>query len=119
MVDRISGKPVDNQQLLQVGQNAVEKVNQEAAKESASVGSLGTLDQATISDEALKAYEQEKEVLKFSRLAMRVKEPYDADKVARMKDLIDSGRINDYLRNLDNGALADSILNSAAGAFLR
>ena len=92
MVDRISGNSVDNNQLLQVGQNAVEKVNQEAAKEASSTDSLSGFDKATISDEAIKAYEQEKEILKFSRLAQRVQD-YDAEKVARMKDLVDSGRI--------------------------
>lgn len=120
MVDRVSGSPIQDSQLLQLGtQQAVEKVNQQAAADSSGVAANDLMDQATISDEAKNAYEQEKEVLKFSRLAMRVKEPVDTDKVARMKDLLDSGRINDYLRGLDAESMADSILNSATGSFLR
>jgi len=119
MVDKISGSNIQDAQLLQVGtQQSVETSNQQAAQDSASAASFNTLDQATISDAAKQAYEQEKETLKFSRLAMRIQEPYDADKVSRMKDLVNSGRINDYLRNLDTGSIADNMLNSAAGGFL-
>lgn len=125
MVDSISGKPnhIQDANLLGVNQQqsseSVQKVNVESARESANVGSLKLLDEATISDEAKKAYESEKEVLRFSRLAQRIKEPYNSDKVAQMKNLVDNGRINDYLRSINTDELANSLLNSPSGAFLR
>jgi predicted lipid-binding transport protein (Tim44 family) len=125
MVDSISGKNPNIQDagLLGVNQQqssqSVEKVNVESAKETAALGSVKLLDEATISDEAKKAYESEKEVLRLSRLAQRVQEPYDAEKVAQMKNLLDNGRINEYLRSLNTEAIAESILNSPSGAFLQ
>lgn len=125
MVDSISGKPnnIQDASLLGIGQQqssqSVEKVNVESAKDAAALGSTKLLDEATISDEAKKAYESEKEVLRLSRLAQRIKEPYNADKVAQMKNMVDSGRINDYLRSLNTDAIAESILNSPSGAFLK
>jgi hypothetical protein len=125
MVDSISGKPnnIQDASLLNIAQQqssqSVEKVNLESAQDTAALGTTQLLDQATISDEAKKAYESEKEVLRLSRLAQRIKEPYDADKVAQMKNLVDSGRINEYLRSLNTDELADSILNSPSGAFLQ
>ena len=124
MVDSISGKNhINEADLLGVSQQqssqSVEKVNTEAARQAGNASSLKLLDEATISDEARKAYEGEKEILRFSRLAQRIKEPFNADKVGQMKDLLDSGRINDYLRSLNTDALADSLLSSPSGAFLR
>lgn len=122
MVDSISGKPngIQESSLLGVGQQqSVEKTNLETAQDTANVASLKLVDEATISDEAKRAYESEKETIRFSRLAQRVKEPYDADKVALFKDMLDSGRINDYLRSINTDDLADNILKSASGAFLR
>ncbi len=122
MVDSISGNNngIQDASLLNISQQqSVEKVNVESAQESASATSIRLVDEATISDEAKKAYESEKEVLRFSRLAQRVKEPYDAGKVAQMKNLVDSGRINEYLRSINTDDLAESMLNSPSGAFLR
>lgn len=125
MVDSISGKPhnIQDASLLGINQQqsseSVEKVNVQSAQESANVSSLKLLDEATISDEAKKAYESEKEVLRFGRLAQRIKAPYDGDKVAQMKNLVDSGRINEYLRSINTDELANSMLNSSSGAFLR
>jgi hypothetical protein len=121
MVDSISNNKNGIQDLgvTQLGSQQVEQVNRETARETASLSSLKSVDNATISPEAMQAYEQEKEILKFSRLAMRVQDSYDAAKVSRFKDLLDSGRINDYLRNLNTDLLSDSILNSPSGAFLR
>lgn len=122
MVDHISGKSLNIQSdngLLNIGQQNVEKVNVDSARQTANVPSLTLLDEATISDEAKKAYEGEKEILRFSRLAQRIKEPFNSEKVAQMKNLLDTGRINEYLRSLNTDALADSLLNSPSGAFLR
>ncbi|HEY9746965.1 MAG TPA: hypothetical protein V6C99_12195 [Oculatellaceae cyanobacterium] len=121
MVDSISGKshPLQDADLLGVSQQqSVKRVNTEAAKQSENV-SLELLDQANISDEAKKAYESEKEVLRFSRLAQRIKESSDTAKISHLKNLVDSGRINEYLRGLNTEALAENILNSPSGAFLR
>ncbi len=122
MVDSISGNSnsIQDAALLnvdrqQASQN-VEKINLEAAKDANASSTLQLVDQATISDEAKKAYESEKDVLRLSRLAQRIQEPYDAEKVSRMKDLVDSGRINEYLRSINTDDLAQSILNSASGA---
>ncbi|HEY9686237.1 MAG TPA: hypothetical protein V6C52_04605 [Coleofasciculaceae cyanobacterium] len=125
MVDGISGKNnnIQDADLLNVGQQQssrnVEKVNIETAQETASVSSLKLLDEAHISDEAKKAWESEKEILRFSRLAQRVKEPFNSEKVAQIKGMLDAGRINDYLRSLNTDTIAESILNSPSSAFLR
>lgn len=124
MVDSISGKNpgIQDASLLNIGQQqssqAVEKINVDSAQGTTNVASLKLLDQATISDEAKKAYEGEKEILRFSRLAQRIKEPFNTEKVAQFKDMLDGGRINDYLRSLNTDAIADAILNSPTGAFL-
>lgn len=122
MVDSISGKPnqIQDTGLLNIDrQQSVEKTNLESAKETGSNAVHKLLDEASISDEAKKAYEQDKEVMRFSRLAQRIKEPVNTEKVAHIKNMLDSGRINDYLRSLNTDALAQSILNSPSGAFLR
>lgn len=122
MVDSISGNnnSIQDASLLNISQQqSVEKTNLESAKESASVTTMKLVDEATISDAAKNAYESEKEVLRFSRLAQRIKEPYDAGKVAQMKNMVDSGRINEYLSSINTDELVDSMLNSPSGAFLR
>lgn len=122
MVDSISGKSngIQDTSLLNINQQqTVEKVNQESAADSKQIASLQFGDAATISDAARQAYESEKEVLRFSRLAHRVKETIDTDKIAQFKGMIDNGRINEYLRSLNTDTLAQSLLNSPSGAFLR
>ena len=123
MVDRVSGNynnPIQDSGLLGIQQQQdVQKTNADSARETQSVASLKFGDSASISDEAKAAWERDKEVLKFSRLAQRIQNTVDLDKVAQMKNMIDSGRINDYLRSLNTDALADSLLNSPSGAFLR
>lgn len=121
MVDSISGKnTLHDLGLLGVGQQqSVEKTNADAARNTSNLSSLKSLDEATISDAARKAYEAEKDVLRFSRLAQRIQESFDQDKVSQLKNMVDSGRINDYLRSLNTDNLADSILKSSSAAFLR
>jgi fatty acid-binding protein DegV len=65
---------------------------------------------STISDAAKEAYAKEKEVLKFSRLAQRTEAPYNTEKVAQLKQLVDSGQINQYLDNLSNETLANAMM---------
>jgi len=122
MVDSISGKSnsiqdaslsgVDRQQASQ----SVEKINVESAKDAQGANSLSLVDSATISDEAKKAYESEKDVLRLSRLAQRVKEPYNAEKVAQLRELVNNGGVDGYLNSLNTDDLAQSILNSPSGA---
>lgn len=122
MVDSISGKPnqIQDAGLLNIDrQQSVEKTNQESASETSAAAVTKLLDEASISDEAKKAYQQDKEVMRFSRLAQRIKEPIDTDKIANIKNMLDNGRINEYLRSLNTDALAQSILDSPSGAFLR
>ena len=122
MVDSISGQPnpIQDSGLLNIDrQQSVEKTNLESANETKSSATLKLLDEATISDEAKTAYEKDKEVMRFSRLAQRIKEPVDTDKVSNIKNMLDNGRINDYLRSINTDELAQSILDSPSGAFLR
>jgi hypothetical protein len=121
MVDSISGKsnPIQDNGLLNVDrQQSVEKNNLESASENKSANVLKLLDEATISDEAKNAYEKDKEVMRFSRLAQRIKAPFDSEKVASIKNMLDSGRINEYLRTINTEDLAQSLLNAPGSAFL-
>ncbi|WP_373531079.1 hypothetical protein [Vampirovibrio sp.] len=122
MVDSISGNSnsIQDSALLNVDrQQSVEKTNVESASENKSAGVLKLLDEATISDEAKTAYQKDKEVMRFSRLAQRIKTPFDSEKVANIKNMLDSGRINEYLRSINTDDLAQSLLNSPNSAFLR
>jgi hypothetical protein len=122
MVDSISGKtnPIQDNGLLNVDrQQSVEKNNLESASENKSASVLKLLDEATISDEAKTAYEKDKEVMRFSRLAQRIKTPFDSEKVANIKNMLDSGRINEYLRSINTEDLAQSLLNAPGSSFLR
>lgn len=103
---------------LQVG---VEKTNKDDASDKTStLGALDKLfgDNATISSDARKAYESEREMLQFARLAQRIPNSVDTDKVSRMKQMIDAGKLNEYFSSLNNTELADSILKGPAGAYL-
>ena len=99
-------------------QQGVEKVNKDAATDTSSPDTLSSLDSATISPDAFKAYAAEREIMKFSRLAQRISTPVDYEKVNRIKNMLDSGKINDYLNSIDNSTLVDNILSSPAGKYL-
>ena len=122
MVDRISGQSSSLQDaaLLQATQQGqVERVSKDT-KSNAAESTLGAgYDKASISQEALEAWEKEKQALKYSRQAQMTAPDVDYDKVARIKNLVDSGRINDYLNTVDTNSLVESLLSSPAGAFLR
>lgn len=116
MVDSISGHNINEIGVGQLNQNQqVERLNRESSDADKS-GIVRLLDYADISDAALNRLNAEKDLMKFSSLASRLDESFDDGKVAYFKDLLDSGRINDYLRGLSNEALADDILNSPLGA---
>jgi hypothetical protein len=123
MVDRISSSHIDplgDSSLHGVGaQQQAEKVGAGKIAKTDDAASASLLDQASISDEARETYAAEKETLRFSRLAQREKAPVDMDKVTKFRELLDNGRINDYLRSLNTNALADSLLASSSGSFLR
>jgi hypothetical protein len=121
MVDRISGQ-IDNRPeagLLGINtQQGVEKTGA-ADRSSGQAAGVNLVDEAAISDEARETYAAEKETIRFSRMVQRGKESVDLDKVARFKELLDNGRINEYLRSLNTDALAESLLSSSSGAFLK
>ena len=122
MVDGISGKmdSLPEAGLLNVNtQQGTEKIGGNANQAAEKAIPTNLLDEAAISDEARQAYEVEKEAIRFSRMAQRGKETIDTDKVTHFKDLLDNGRINDYLRSLNTEALADSLLSSSSGPFLK
>jgi hypothetical protein len=120
MVDRISGQ-IDNRPeagLLGINtQQGVEKTG--ADRPAGQAAGVSLVDEAAISDEARETYAAEKETIRFSRMVQRGKESVDLDKVARFRELLDNGRINEYLRSLNTDALAESLLSSSSGAFLK
>lgn len=126
MLDKVSGSGnnplIDAAGLLKAGETAqnVQEINRQSAENSNQVGSLMELaDGANISEEARIRYEKEKEVFRFSRLSQKVEEGAQPDRVAVLKDLVNSGRINEYLRTINNEDLAQKILEGPAGGFLK
>lgn len=122
MVDGISGYQNNgNINELQTGQlqqnQQVERVNRESAGAQKS-GVTNLSDHAEISDAARARLEAEKEASRYASMAARMDEPFDADKVSYFKSLLDSGKINDYLRGLNNEDLADTLLKGPLGASL-
>jgi predicted lipid-binding transport protein (Tim44 family) len=125
MVDQVganNNNPIQNGSLLNSQTQTVKDVNQQAAANSSAVSSLKQLDiqdGVQISMEARNRLESEKDVLRFSRLAQRVQEDFDHEKVNRIKNLLNSGRINEYLRGINTEEMADKILDSPFGNYLR
>lgn len=127
MVNSISGnlQPVPpeagllNQVEQRQGGPAIEKIGTNASEKAAQAGGLTLVDEATISDAAKKACAQDKEALRLGRMAQRIQEPYNGEKVEQFRSLLDSDRIDEYLNNIQPEALADSVLKSPSGAFLR
>lgn len=126
MLDRVNGSSnnplIDAAGLLKTGESAqsVQETNKQSAENSNQVGSLMELsDGANISEEARIRYEREKEVFKFSRLSQKVDEGTQPDRVSLLKELVNSGRINEYLRTINNEDLAQKILDSSSGGFLK
>ena len=121
MVDSINNNEnrLDSLQARELRNQNVSELNRLAAQESQQpslIDFLNDNDGAIISDEAKTRFEAEKETLQFSRVANRAQVPFDRDKVSRIKDLLDSGRINDYLRDIGADRLASAILNDAPTA---
>lgn len=120
MVESVSGYQggINELHAGHLNQNQqVEHVNQESAGTGSSSNIISLFDKADISDEALAKLNAERELMHFSQLAQRLDEPFNSEKVSYFKAMLDSGRINDYLRGLSNGELADSILaNHSSGA---
>jgi anti-sigma28 factor (negative regulator of flagellin synthesis) len=117
MVDSISNKPVDNSLLSLISTDKTDAAQaagdvSTSQKTQAAPANADSTDAATvtISAQARQAAEAEKSVLKFSRLAQRDQSPFDTDKVATFKAMLDNGKINDYLRGLNTDSLAASLL---------
>jgi hypothetical protein len=118
MVESIQGYNggLNELQAGQLNQNQqVERVNQESAGGQKSADVISLFDKADISDAAMQKLDAERDLIKFASLAQRMDEPYNEGKVSYFKDLLDSGRINDYLRGLSNNDLADSMTKSPLG----
>jgi len=121
MVDSVSNKVGGNDNLLNListdKTDSAQGVNTVASpatapKETKSTDSANDATTVTISDQARKAAESEKDIIKFSRLAQRDKTPFDSDKVATFKAMLDNGRINSYLSGLNTDKLAASMLET-------
>src|SRR5690349_484891 len=119
MVDSISSNP-NNINELSLGQlnqsQQLERLNRESADSSNTANVLPFGENVDISDAAYAKLQSEKDLSKFASLAQRMDESFDADKVNAFKTMLDSGRINDYLRGFSNEDLADSLLNSSTRA---
>ena len=120
MVDSISNK-VGNDNLLNListdKADSAQAVNPAATpsaapKDSKNTDGVNDATTVTISDQARQAAESEKDVIKFSRLAQRDKTPFDSEKVATFKAMLDNGRINGYLSGLNTDKLAASMLET-------
>jgi hypothetical protein len=138
MVQNVSGQPngpiTDPRVLTHLHNKNADKVtatdilkdadhSPDATQTSASIS---LEDNATVSSEARARYEQDREVLRFTRLAQRADDTSQApdkaaraEKIVQLKNMLDSGRINDYLRTVDTKTLVNDILNSPTGTFLR
>ena len=121
MVDSISNK-VGNDNLLNListdKADFTQAVNTTATpsaapKDTKNTDGVNYATTVTISDQARQAAESEKDVIKFSRLAQRDKTPFDSEKVATFKAMLDNGRINGYLSGLNTDKLAASMLETS------
>jgi|GEM_PF-1641664 len=121
MVDSISNK-VGNDNLLNListdKADSAQAVNPatvptSAPKDTKNTDAVNDATTVTISDQARQAAESEKDVIKFSRLAQREKTPFDSEKVATFKAMLDNGRINGYLSGLNTDKLAASMLETS------
>ena len=76
--------------------------------------------QASISAEAVDKARADQQVLQFGRSAGRIKDAGEQpEKVSTLKALYNSGNIDTYFNQLDTQKLADSLLNSLSGAYLK
>jgi hypothetical protein len=138
MVQNVSGQPngpiTDPRVLTHLHNKNADKVTatdilKDADNASGVADASATIsleDNATVSPEARARYEQDREVLRFARLAQRADTTSQApdkaartEKIVQLKNMLDSGRINDYLRTVDTTTLVNDILNSPTGTFLR
>jgi hypothetical protein len=74
---------------------------------------------ASISPEALTKLNAEREAVKFGRTAARITDAGEQpDLVRTLKAQFESGKIEDYLSQLDSSDLANSLINSPVAGFL-
>ena len=77
-----------------------------------------SMDTSFISVAARQKYEAEREALYFAAQVPSEAATFNHDKVSQFKELMNTGRIHNYLAQLDNTVLVDKLLLSPAGAFL-
>lgn len=127
MVERIDGMntaPLNHRDLMET-KHADKSAEAERlgapGKEAENAGATGraVAAEASISPEARQRLEAEREVMKFTRMALMEKEPPSNPRVAELRDMLDNGRINDYLRSINTDEMVDAILSGPAAASLR
>ena len=117
MIERIDNKGIDTSLLTQHNKDleAVRERNESAAEPVKSAVLAFLNDRAEVSNDAKRLLEAER----FGRLASQIEEPFDSDKVARLREMVQHGRMSDILSSFDDNALAESLLASPTAAFLR
>jgi hypothetical protein len=99
----------------------VSKINKDAKdiKKIAGTQQPGFEDSANISDLAKRLAERDIEAKEFTKLALG--EPEQSSKsefTSHLKNLLDSGRISEYLRTVNTDSIVNSLLKSGAGKFV-
>ena len=121
MQDVTSTNSISNVGLNAAGNNAaVEKTSLEsAAKKSAEqAAGFGPEENVTISQTAKEKAKLELQGAKYARMAQRLEEPMDHQKVEKFKALVASGNTANYLNGLDTNAIAKALLAGPTGKFL-
>lgn len=99
--------------------NAVEKTGLDnAAAKQSEAKSLPLEERVSVSEEASAKAALELKAAKYARMAQRLEEPLDHQKVEHFKNLVASGQVGNYLNSLDNGQLANALLTGPAAKFL-
>ena len=113
MVDQISSQQSFNElQAQQLQPQQQVEQTRDGANGNKNTGNTPLGENVELSEDAIKLYEAEKEASRFAALARKSEAPFDREKVGQIKNLLDSGRINEYLNKLDYNDLADTLLNS-------
>lgn len=86
-----------------------------AAKKQNQTEAAGYNDIAEVSQEALEKAQADLKAQRFARVAGRLPESFDTDKVNQFKSLLKNGQIGSYLGSLDTRSIADAILAGPSG----
>lgn len=106
-VNGAASKTVSEQQALSLALLKNTKAN--GTDQSPSLLDFLT-EKVTISDTAKEKLASEQSLMKFARLASRLQEPFDLDKVKALQDKLSTQGTQGYLQSLSPNALASSML---------